>query len=99
MDREIAYTVAVASVREILQQGAADPSVEIGPETVIVGPNAVVDSIGVVSLIVEIEQRLETDFGIAITLANERAMSQRNSPFRTVSTLVDHICSTADESQ
>jgi acyl carrier protein len=98
MDREIAYTVTVASVQEILQQGSTGP-VEIGPDTVIVGPDAVVDSIGVVSLIVEIEQRLEADHGIAVTLANERAMSQRNSPFRTVSTLVEHICSTADESQ
>jgi hypothetical protein len=28
---------------------------------------------------------------VSITLANDRAMSQRNSPFRTVSVLTDHL--------
>ncbi len=69
----------------------------ITEETVIVGPDAVIDSIGVVSLIVDIEQRLEMDHEVSVTLANDRAMSQRNSPFRTAAVLADHILATERE--
>jgi acyl carrier protein len=64
---------------------------------VIVGPEAVIDSIGVVSLIVDIEQRLEMDHQVSVTLANDRAMSQRNSPFRTAGVLTDHVLATERE--
>ncbi len=66
-------------------------------DTVLVGKDAVLDSLGVVSLIVEVEQRLEGEHGISVTLANDKAMSQRNSPFRTVEVLTDHLLATAAE--
>jgi hypothetical protein len=37
------------------------------------------------------------DHQVSITLANDRAMSQRNSPFRTVAVLSDHILATERE--
>jgi hypothetical protein len=32
-----------------------------------------------------------------VTLANDRAMSQRNSPFRTIGVLTDHLLSMVAE--
>ena len=55
------------------------------------------DSLGVVQLIVEVEQRVEAQHGISLTLANDKAMSQKNSPFRTVGVLADHVVTTAQE--
>jgi acyl carrier protein len=66
---------------------------------VLVGNEAVLDSLGVVSLIVEIEQRLEIEHDVSVTLANDKAMSQRNSPFRTVGVLADYMCSLIQEGQ
>jgi hypothetical protein len=57
----------------------------------------VLDSLGVVQLIVEVEQRVEQAHGISVTLANDKAMSQKNSPFRTVGVLADHVVTTAQE--
>jgi hypothetical protein len=34
---------------------------------------------------------------VSVTLANDRAMSQRNSPFRTAAVLADHILATERE--
>jgi acyl carrier protein len=42
-------------------------------------------------LIVAVEQNIEDEFDITIILADERAMSQKHSPFRTVRSLVDYI--------
>ena len=49
------------------------------------------DSLGLINLIVTVEQNIEDDFDITITLADERAMSQEHSPFRTIKTLTDYI--------
>ena len=59
--------------------------------SVIYGDNSPLDSLALVSLIVAVEQNIEDKFDISITLADERAMSLVNSPFRTVSSLADYI--------
>jgi len=82
--------VVLSALRDAVDQNGGDAST-ITDETVIVGPGAIIDSIGVISLIVDIEQRLELDFDVSVTLANDRAMSQRSSPFRNPAVLADHI--------
>jgi hypothetical protein len=42
-------------------------------------------------VVTEIEERLEEEKGITVTLADERAMSRRASPFRTLASLVDYL--------
>ena len=56
-----------------------------------------VDSLGLVNLIVVVEQQLDTDLGVIVTLASERAMSQRNSPFRTLAALRDYTITLLQE--
>ncbi len=59
--------------------------------TVLFGPGSKLDSIGLINLIVAVEQNIEDEFEIPITLADEKAMSQEHSPFRTVESLADYI--------
>lgn len=63
----------------------------LGPETALLGRAAVLDSLGLVQLIIEVELQLAERYGLSVTLADERAMSQQRSPFRTVATLADYI--------
>lgn len=58
-------------------------------KTVLFGENGILDSIGLVTLIVAVEQAIEETFGVSISLADEKAMSQRNSPFRTIDSLAE----------
>ena len=71
---------------------ARDPSVrlEISPQAAIFGPDSPLDSLGLVSLLIDIEEAL-SDRGFDVMLSDERAMSARSSPFRSVATLIDHI--------
>ena len=59
--------------------------------TALFGSGSKLDSLGLINLIVAVEQNIEDEFDITITLADERAMSQKHSPFRTVRSLVDYI--------
>jgi hypothetical protein len=61
------------------------------PETKLVGPQSVLDSIQLVSLIVNTEREIEDAFGVAVTLADERALSMKVSPFRSIQSLADYI--------
>jgi len=95
--RNEAYEIVIASLKEVFEQVGEAPPAQINEETVLVGTDAVLDSLGVVQLIVEVEQRVEGAHSISVTLANDKAMSARNSPFRTVGVLTDHVIATAQE--
>lgn len=49
------------------------------------------DSLSLVSFITDIESLISDEFDKNIILADEKAMSQRVSPFRTVETLTVYI--------
>jgi acyl carrier protein len=95
--RKDAYEIVLASLQEVFAQTGLAPPASVGEDTVLVGNEPVLDSLGVVQLIVEVEQRVEQNHGISVTLANDKAMSARNSPFRTVGVLADHVVATAQE--
>jgi len=61
------------------------------PETRLLGSQSVLDSMHLVSLIVTIEREVEDIFGVALTLADERALSMKASPFRSIQSLADYI--------
>lgn len=60
-------------------------------ETRLFGEKSGLDSMGLVALIVDLEEALQSRFGKTVVIADERAMSRLNSPFRRVGTLVDHL--------
>jgi len=91
IDRTAALEIVKASLQEVFVQNAMPAPDAVSEDTVLVGKDAVLDSLGVVSLIVEVEQRVEAEHNVSVTLANDKAMSQRNSPFRTVGVLTDHV--------
>lgn len=65
--------------------------VERGGQAPLYGREGVLDSLGLVSFIMAVEQAVEDKFGVALTLADEKAMSQRHSPFRTIGALADYV--------
>ena len=60
-------------------------------DTRLFGEKSGLDSMGLVTLIVDLEESVHTRFGKTLVIADERAMSRLNSPFRRVGTLVDHL--------
>ena len=61
------------------------------PDTRLLGSQSVLDSLHLVSLLINVEREVEDTFGVALTLANERALSMKESPFRTVESLTSYI--------
>ena len=59
-------------------------------DTVLTGNDSVLDSLGLVNLIVAIERRVEEEFGVGVVLVDQHSMSLKDSPFRTFGTLMDY---------
>ncbi len=68
-----------------------DQQLEKSPQTVLYGSEAVLDSMGLVTFIVSVEDRIEDLTEVRLTLASEKAMSRRQSPFRTVGALSEYV--------
>lgn len=66
---------------------------EIGPDTRLFGSSGVLDSMGLVTLVVAVEQAIEDRFGRSVALADEKALSQERSPYRSVSSLAEYALS------
>jgi hypothetical protein len=66
------------------------------PETPLVGQGAVLSSLELVTFILEVEARLVEDFGLQITLTDDRAFSQARSPFRRPRALAEYIVASAE---
>ena len=79
------------SIEEINHKFQNSQYLKKSSETVLYGKDGSLDSLGLVNLLVIIEQNIEDDFDVSINIADERAMSQKHSPFRTVETLADYI--------
>ena len=62
-----------------------------GEQTKLFGGDGILDSLGLVSYIVNVEEALEDEYGVSVILADEKAMSRRTSPFSRISYLVDYI--------
>lgn len=67
-----------------------DAQMPVAENTSLYGEDGHLDSMGLVSFLIDIEESLE-DQDIKVSLSDERAMSQSRSPFASVTTLVDYI--------
>jgi acyl carrier protein len=86
--------LVVSSLDDVLAMGdgTRPKPAEIGDDTRLIGRSGILDSMGLVTLIVDVEQQLEEEYDVIVVLADERAMSQKKSPFRSVGSLADYIC-------
>jgi acyl carrier protein len=82
------------SLRDLLSELAAKDGSQIpavDESTRLIGKKGILDSLGLVTLIVGIEQKLQDDHDISITIADERALSMERSPFLTVNSLSEYV--------
>ncbi len=71
-------------ILETLPPGASEGSA-------IFGTGGMLDSLGLVSFLADLEYKLSEEFDQVIVLASEQAMSRSRSPFRDVSALTDYV--------
>lgn len=76
---------------ELNQQLPKEQQLEKSIDTIIMGSSGTLDSLGLLNLIVAIEHKIEEEFKVAISLADEKAFTQKNSPFESIESLAGYI--------
>ncbi len=94
MDLTKSLDLIIANVQELLAE--SDEQVQIAPEelnetTRLIGQQGILTSLELVTLLFNVEQAISDELDTVITLADERAMSQEKSPFRTIGSLAQYV--------
>ena len=83
--------VILNSLIELNEELENNPLGSPSKETQLYGGGGALDSMALVSFITDLEQIISEKFDKDIILADERAMSQKTSPFRSVESLTRYI--------
>ncbi len=78
-------------VDEMNQNMAESHLLSRSVDAILFGPEGSLDSMQLVSFVVAVEDSLFDRTGTEIILADEKAMSRRNSPFRSLAALAEYI--------
>ena len=92
-------------IHNIIVQALLDINEEIGdenlttitPQTKIFGGKGALDSLALVSFIVDLEEQISDNLRKNIVLADEKVMSQSTSPFKNVESLTNYIVKILDK--
>ena len=95
--REQIVELVIGAVDELNEELDYDSLSNPTEGTVIFGGEDGVDSLTLVRLIVDIESRLSDELGKTVSLSDDRAMSAKRSPFRSVGSLVEYICGSLED--
>lgn len=82
--------LVVAAAREVAAEQDIEMTDALGAETRLFGEGGLLDSMALVSLVVAVEQAIEEKYSVPIALADEKALSQRSSPYRTIGALASY---------
>lgn len=91
VDEADVLDVIYGALRTLNEERGADEQIPVGPSTCLFGEDALLDSLSLVSVIVDIETLASDRFGRGISLTNDEAMSRDPVPFTDVGALKAYI--------
>ena len=90
MKTEIIETI-IETINDFNEDLSENDKISTDYDEALYGANSKLDSMGLVSFIVGLEQNLEEKFNKSISLADERAMSHNTNPFKSINILAEYI--------
>lgn len=79
------------AIDEINTQLPGGVRVEKSPDAALYGKSGKLESLDFVTFIMEVETKIQDEFGIDFVLTDENLLSKEKSPFLTVGTLIEHL--------
>jgi len=90
-DNERIRKAVYAAVDELNQQLPGGVQIEKSLEAPLYGASGKLESLDFVTLIMEVEEKINAEFGTDITIADDNLLSKEKSPFSTLGTLIDYL--------
>ena len=91
MQKDDLIELMIGLAVDALEEEGVEEPVQVNRDSPLLGSEAILNSMGLVTLITGVESILEEEHQVAVTLVSEDAFSRQRSPFRTIDALADYI--------
>jgi acyl carrier protein len=91
MTKEQITEIVINNVNSLVDTFPESDKFEVNENTILFGHGSNVDSLSLVSIIVDLEMLFSDECKLDITLTDDRAMIRAASPFSTISSLSNYI--------
>jgi len=90
LERQAVLDIVLRALESANASREAGQQLEVSETAPLFGAPSPLDSLGLVALLIDIEEAFAND-GHTVVLSDDRALSQKRSPFRDVPSLVGYI--------
>ena len=80
-----------AAVDDLNQQLPKGVQIDKSLDAPLYGASGKLESLDFVTLIMEVEEKINTEFGTDITIADDNLLSKEKSPFSSLRTLIEYL--------
>ena len=88
---KIITDIIFAAIDDYNDLNPKDKKITKGKTTILYSKNGKIDSLGLVNLILAIEEKVFEQLNVNITLADDSAFSEKSSPFKDIQSLIEFI--------
>jgi acyl carrier protein len=99
MNKQEIIAIVINQVEQINETFPDAQKITVNENTVLFGNGSSIDSLSLVSVIVDLEMLFSDEHGFDISLTDDRAMTREISPFDSITSLVDYIFEVINEKQ
>ncbi len=99
MTKEEITKIVINQVEQLNDTLPDNQKFTVNSDTILFGNGSSIDSLSLVSVIVDLEMLFSDEHGFDISLTDDRAMTREISPFDSVNSLVDYIFEIINEKQ
>lgn len=90
MARDSVKDTVIGAVRDVSERPGL-PTLLLETDERLFGEQGKLDSLGLVELVVAVEEHVQDELGVRLTLSDERVLDRPKSPFATVGDLIDFV--------
>lgn len=87
----VEHDTITAQVCRLVAEVSDTAPERLDAQTALIGPQAVLKSRALVELLLALEEYAEESLGVVFDWMSDRAMSPKNSPYRSIGTLAEHL--------
>jgi hypothetical protein len=91
MDRDKIKSMVLECLREAALEMDDARDLKIDGQLKLFGRDGLFDSLGLVSFLVDMEDKLADELDLDLSLSDEKALSAHSGPFRSADSFVDYI--------
>jgi acyl carrier protein len=91
MKKNIVKEIVINQLMELMETLPGDQKFDVSYETILFGRGSSIDSMSLVSVIVDLETYFLDEYNIEVCITDDRAMTREISPFDNVKNLVDYL--------